>query len=271
MSNNLDLDQVAANQTSKEITINDATGQLDAAITESFAVDFTSGNVSLTNTQFRRAIIFPCDNQPGTTRVLTVPAIKKLFIVQNEHATRQMTVTRGATSIIVPATTTYTFYTDGTTDGLMAPGALITFSGISGGPGSFTGKAKQYTRVNAGETALEYVAAPVDIGSSLPGALTPSLVIRFVAVRAFQLADDFAGSQGFAVTSDATGVAFDVKKNGTTIGTITFGAGSNTATFLTSGSTAESFAAGDRLEVFIPATVGTLTDVSFTFKGTRND
>lgn len=271
MSNNLDLSQVAPNQTNKEITINDANGQLDAAFTEAFTADVSAGNVTLTNTQFRRNIAFLVTGAATAGRRLEVPAVKRFFVARNASSTDSIVVRRGATDITVPPETTYIFYTDGSADGIITVSAQAAYESVVNGGGSFTGNGKKVLRINTGETAIEYVAAPYDIGLCLPGSPTALQKIDYVCARAFTLPDNFSGSRGYARTSDATGVVFDVEKNGSVIGTVSFGAGSNTATFNTTGSSTETFAAGDRLSIVCPASLGTLADVAITFLGTRND
>lgn len=268
MSNNTNHPQVAPNQANKETTINDALGVLDANISETVDHSVASGNVSLTDAQFRAAVRFNVTGAATAGRTLTVPAIKKLFLVRNASSSDAISVVRGATSISVPASQSAIFYTDGSTDGLVS---LASFTGLSGGPGGFTSNSKKGLRVNSGETAVEYVPISYDVGTFLPGVPVAASEVHYVCARAFTLADNFSGSRGYAQTSNATDIVFNVEKNGSVIGTITFAGGSNTATFATSGSTVESFAAGDRLSIVAPGALGTLADVSITFLGTRND
>lgn len=124
MSNNLDVSQVATNQANKETTINDATGQLDAAITEFLSSDASAGNVTLTSNQFRRNVRFIVTGVPAMTpRNLILPAVKHLFIVSSDSGNSDdVNVVRGATSLpIIPGADSI-FYTDGTTDGLIQLG-----------------------------------------------------------------------------------------------------------------------------------------------------
>jgi hypothetical protein len=95
------------------------------------------------------------------------------------------------------------------------------------------------------------------------------LIVQFVAVRAFTLPLGLSGSEGYVATAPADGSkTFDVQKNGSSVGSMTFAQGSNTASFSMASDT--SFAAGDRLEVVAPGTQDSaLADVSATFKGTK--
>lgn len=105
-----------------------------------------------------------------------------------------------------------------------------------------------------------------DITGFVPGRPVASeLVLKFVAVRALTLADNFAGSQAHAEAVATAEAVFSVKKNGVAVGTITFAIGGGTGTFNTTGATV-ALVAGDRLEVYAPAvTDATLSDIAITF------
>jgi hypothetical protein len=61
-SPNLAITHVAAAQNQKEVTINDGLNALDRALTDALVVDFTAGNVTLTDAQFRAAVAFAAAN-----------------------------------------------------------------------------------------------------------------------------------------------------------------------------------------------------------------
>ena len=86
----------------------------------------------------------------------------------------------------------------------------------------------------------------------------------------FSFADDFAGARAYAGVSATAETVLDVHRNGSPIGTITFGTGASAGTFATAGGGAETFAAGDRLAIINedPADA-TLADLSITFLGKR--
>ena len=90
-----------------------------------------------------------------------------------------------------------------------------------------------------------------------------TLVLRYVATRCLCLPVDLAGSQ--AVTSVATTAQadFDLRKNGTSIGTISLAASATVATF--SAASAVTLAAGDVLTAVAPAAPdATLANVDLT-------
>lgn len=105
-----------------------------------------------------------------------------------------------------------------------------------------------------------------DITGFVPGRpMGSELVLKFVAVRALTLADDFAGSEAHAEAAATAETVFDVAKNGVAVGTITFAIAGDTGTFATTGG-ACALAAGDRLEVYGPAVPdATLADIAITF------
>lgn len=77
------------------------------------------------------------------------------------------------------------------------------------------------------------------------------------------------GSQGFATDAPTADAVFTIKKNGSSIGTVTFADGDNTASFALSGGAV--FAAGDVLTVVAPEPQdATLFQVSITLAGFRS-
>lgn len=112
-------------------------------------------------------------------------------------------------------------------------------------------------------------STPYDIGGLIDGVPAGSaIVLNHVAVRTFLFADNFAGSFATSQTAATASTVFTVKRNGSSIGTITFGAASTTGTFNTTGG-AESFTPGQVLTVHAPALAdATLADISITFFGT---
>jgi hypothetical protein len=108
---------------------------------------------------------------------------------------------------------------------------------------------------------------------TLGGALTHgngALLAQVVLTRAVSFADDFAGARAYAGVTATAETVLDVYRNGSPIGTITFGIGASAGTFATAGGGAETFAAGDRLAIINqnPADA-TLADLSITFLGKR--
>lgn len=110
---------------------------------------------------------------------------------------------------------------------------------------------------------------PYDVGCSITGKPDDNVeVMKFMAVRAIDFPDDFAGSYGHVGTNPTSTASFTIKKNGSTIGTISINT-SGVFTFNTTGA-GTSLAAGDRISVQTPTPQdATLADVAWTFLGTR--
>lgn len=224
MSNNLDISQVATNQAQKEATINEASGQIDAALTETLSCDLTSANITLTNSQFRRNVRFLAVNAAVAGRVITVPAIKRWFIVTSAPTNSEnITLKRGTAEFVILPGTSGTFYADGTTNGLVEVA-----SGGGGGGGPLT-------------LAVYVQGVPNDA----------ERVMRFIAVRDFSIPADFAGSQVDAETPpDDDDAEFIVGKNGASIGSFTIEQTTGDVTFDLPGGA--SFTAGDIFEILAP-------------------
>jgi len=134
----------------------------------------------------------------------------------------------------------------------------------------------RYEYRSGGWTIVSAQTLPLDVGVFIGGTMTgDERVATYVCTRAFTLEDDFASSQGYAVSGDDTDLVISIRKNGVQIGTATFAADSNSAfssvTFeaTDSNSVPGSFVAGDRLEFFAPASPGAWADVAITLYGTR--
>ena len=112
---------------------------------------------------------------------------------------------------------------------------------------------------------------PFDVAVYVEAAPTSSeRIIRFTATRACNFVGNLVGSVASASTAATGSTAFDVRKNGSSVGTITFAASATTATFVTSGGSAISLAINDYLEIFAPASPdATLKEIGFTLLGTR--
>ena len=113
--------------------------------------------------------------------------------------------------------------------------------------------------------------SPYDVGMFIPGThVNGALMAQLVLTRGVGFADDFAGARAYAGVSATAETVLDVHKNGSPIGTITFGSGASTGSFATTGGGAETFAAEDRLAIVNenPADA-TLADLSITFLGKR--
>lgn len=110
-----------------------------------------------------------------------------------------------------------------------------------------------------------------DVGGGCNGVPSASQVLlRAIMVRDVSFPDNFSGSQAEAEIAATAQTDFDVQKNGSSIGYFRFAAAATAATFNTTGSGVEAFAAGDILKVVAPASPdATLAHISFTFKGTK--
>lgn len=137
---------------------------------------------------------------------------------------------------------------------------------------AFSTGAKVEARFTAGAAnSMVPVVQPFDATAYYPGVPTASAkVLRVPVARAISFPANFSGSYGVASVAATGSTAFDVQKNGSSIGTITFAAAASTATFTTAGGAAQSLAAGDVLAIIAPATPdATLADVGFVLAGTR--
>jgi hypothetical protein len=154
-------------------------------------------------------------------------------------------------------------------------GGVTTLVGLSDTPANFTGAAYDKVRVNSGETAVEFVDDPHDLGAQFGGALpvATTVIWKFIATRAFELPGNLVGTQGHLGTADGTGTfVLDLDKNGTTIGTISFTSASQVETSLTTtAGAAQAVAVGDYLELSVNARPGAPADLALSLKARRTE
>jgi len=167
---------------------------------------------------------------------------------------------------------------DGTTGKLIKDSGLTLAGSNTGDQTSVSGNAGTATALQTARTiggtsfdGSANITQPFDVTGGLPGvpaASAPILPLVPVA-RAVTFPDDFAGSYGKASVAATASAAFDIKKNGSSVGTMTFALGATSATFVTAAG-ALTLAAGDYLQIIAPATPdATLADVGVVLAGTR--
>ena len=116
----LNITEVANGQIDQYLTINEAVRILEAAANALLLVDVSSGNATVTNLtpdfdMLRYGVFRSSGN--AVARSITFSANLRSFKVDNA-GTFALDVIIGATTVSVPIGDMYSFYADGTTDGL---------------------------------------------------------------------------------------------------------------------------------------------------------
>lgn len=239
MVGNLNINQISEGQDDKEITINLATLKIDNAMTDTADQDLTSGNVSISLTDWENNIHFKATNATVVGRTVTVQQTKRMVVLESDSTnTEDVDFVRGSSTITLSPGDAVVAYTDGTANGL-------TQVGSSSAAGIY-------------DFFVYFEDKPPDAGE----------LMRIVAVRSFTLPSGLTISQGFADTVSAAAVTFPIHKNGISVGTVNFALGVGTATFTFASDV--SFAAGDRLAIIAPTPQDSLLKgVSITLAATR--
>jgi len=116
MSDNLDLVQVASNQSNKEVTINDQAAQLEAALTDLAEIDLTgvsSPLVLAVADSVRRMVLKLTGTHPGGELFVEVPANRKLYVAWNTTAEAVKLRISGGASVTVAAGDRCMVFADG--------------------------------------------------------------------------------------------------------------------------------------------------------------
>jgi len=147
-----------------------------------------------------------------------------------------------------------------------------TFLALTDTPSSFSGAGSKLVKVNSGATALEFVAVPALpylLSFDAPGAPTANMIVfHHVFTQAVTFVASLTDSYVKAGTAATAQTDFDLKKNGSSIGTVRFAAAGTTATYVSI--SASSWAAGDILTLIAPATPdATIEDIWGTLVGVR--
>jgi hypothetical protein len=237
---NLAIAHILQSQAQKEVTANAALDALDQAIAGLLEVDVSAGGTVTVDT----AAALKCKmlRLTGTLAAdaeLVVPGNRKPYFVHNASAGDFAVTVRTAAGVGVSVGSspdnTAVVYCDGTD--------VLAISSI--------------------------VAGPYDPAMFIPGThASGALMAQIVFPRTVTFPAGFAGSQAYAQVPATASTTLDVQQNDGSVGSITFGAESSSATFSLAADTA--FAPGDRLALVNqdPADA-TLADLSITLKGTR--
>lgn len=243
----LKIPQIALNQANAYITHNDAIDYLEqAAHRRKTNTSYSSNIWTVAEADFIRNMVF----QPSGAAAN--------FSVKFPDTVNSVTTER--VFVVYNADTTYT----------------ATVTSVAGGGTTLT--------LTPGQAALIYQnsnnfiklawwdnkpTAPYNVAAYKPGLPTATEVIfQYVTPTAFTMADELAGSYGYVEVNPTASAAFDVLKNGSSVGTITVST-LGVFTFTTAGGSV-SMAAGDRLTVTAPGTPdATLSGFSVSLAGTR--
>jgi hypothetical protein len=117
-SPNLEVPHVAASQSQKVVTVNEAIDFLDRGMTDLLDVSVASGDVTLTDDQALRHAFFTISGAPGTDRLVTAPTNQKSYFLRND-TTGGYDITfkasgSGETPIELPPLDWQLVYVDGT-------------------------------------------------------------------------------------------------------------------------------------------------------------
>ncbi len=101
MSNNIGYTELAPGSDHPEVIANTNAGKFDAALTEDYAVDLSSGDAALTLAQLRGAAFFML-NGATQARTVTLEPVKRTLLFRN-YGTADVTIKVGAGTVVVKA------------------------------------------------------------------------------------------------------------------------------------------------------------------------
>lgn len=236
-SPNLAVTHVAAAQNQKEVTINDAVDALDRALTDTLALDLSTGALTLTAAQLRSAMALRPAAALSGPSTITLPQLRRVFAVLNTDAVHALTVQRGTASVLLVPGESAILICDGSANGLFRAG--------SGAP-----------VYDFGMVANETPAA---------GAVMGTVVIP----RALVIPASLAGSVAHAETPPDDAFAIVMTRNGTAIGSITLNPDASVG-LSSAGGAPVTIAPGDIIRFLAPAVADpSIAGISLTIAARR--
>lgn len=244
----LGITEVAENQNSKHITINDAFGFLESASNSRIAVDMNNDDLTMTESMFTSSLIFFLTNASGPHNLVVPSTVNGMasdrFVVFQNTTAQDITIEAGSA-----ATNTIS----------IAPSSV---SFIHVGGSTITVLFSQNAVVSAGDE----VAMALFI-SDQPG--VGAEVLRHVLPRSVVFAGNFASSRGSVGINPTGSAIWGIARNGSSVGTITISTG-GVFTYASTGGLAQTFLAGDILTITAPSPQdATLADIGITLFGTK--
>lgn len=244
----LGITEIGESQNNKYITINNAIVALEQAANRGLAnASVGAGPWALTEAEATRYAVFRASGGSAAFNI-TMPSQ-----INTINATRVFAV--------INEDTTYTATVKAST------GAGATVDLLPGESGTFYQSYEDVYLISKGQAGS---SPPYDVGLYIPGKPGDGAeVFKFVAVRPVEWPDDWAGSYGHIGVNPTDGAnVFTIKKNGSSIGSISISTG-GVFTFATTGTTT-TLAAGDRLTIENQATAdSTAADIGFNLAGAR--
>jgi hypothetical protein len=133
---NLAIEHILQSQAQKEVTANEAFDRLDEALNDLTTIDVSAGNTTVSADDFTRNVLLVLTGTPAGALDLTVPASKRLFIIQNDCG-QDVAVTTGAGAQVLTSGQRRLLYGDGTNIVAIAPDFASTGGAGGGGGGGF--------------------------------------------------------------------------------------------------------------------------------------
>jgi hypothetical protein len=236
-SPNLAIAHVAASQNQKEVTINDAIDALDRAMTDTLALDLSTGSLSVTATQLRAAMVLHPIGALTSPASILVPQNRRVFALVNTDSAFTITVERGAAAIVVQPGESALLICDGTPDGLfrVGPGAPVYDFGM--------------------------------VAGTAPGA--NEVLGKVVIPRTLLIPADLAGSAVHVDTAPEDDFAIVMTRNATAVASITVHDDASVS-LATAGNAPVAIAAGDVVRFVAPASPdASISGISLTIAARR--
>lgn len=170
----LDLPQIAENQLAAYITSNDADAALEKAICDcDLSHDATGGDFAVTETAYRENWFHHIGGSAGSGFVVTIPTLKRPFVIRNSSGQAATITTGGGSSTVVEDGLVRLLYCDGSNIVALTDDTS-TGAGASGVSGALVSLGADQSVSNSSDTALEWTVSQHDSDSFHDTGVNPS-------------------------------------------------------------------------------------------------
>lgn len=158
----LKIPLLSVSQSAKETTINTMVSYLERAMNDAKVVGMAGGNVTIPATDLSRYFMFRMTGV-GSTSILTIPAMKRLFVIENLTNAFSIVLTCGTGTLTIPVGAVVVVYCDGTNLISVAdstvmgggPPGVTTFIALLDTFSTYAGQAGKWVTVKDDEDGVE--------------------------------------------------------------------------------------------------------------------
>lgn len=214
----LKIPLLSVSQANKEQTINTMVSYLERSMNDAQTINLGPSNFVITDTDFARYFMWRLAGVVSG-RSITIPAMKRLFVVENLTGAFTVDLVRGASTLTVPVGGVLVVYSDGVNLISVADstvmggggGSVTAFVSLIDTFSSYAGQAGKLVRINVAEDGLEPSGLKMEELSDVnTSGLLAGNVLVWDDVNSLWIPADVSGGGGGSTGNSAIKIPVDV-------------------------------------------------------------